>query len=160
MIIFNIHMENIMTKTNKALSTLVIALSLSSIASASFAAVASGAAAASTGASAPRASGDGKAHKDPMATPGIDKHIQAQTNAINKAEQNHRLTPEQGAKYRSNLTKINSELAADKADGKVTKDERQALRKELHENSKGIRQDVRANAPKRDHDKDGDKKQK
>jgi predicted secreted protein len=78
-------------------------------------------------------------------TPHLDHQLAHQNQVISRAEQRKNLTPEQSAQYRSSLAKIESELKEAKSDGKVTKDERSMIGKELKSNGQHLRQDIHAN---------------
>jgi len=77
--------------------------------------------------------------KDPAATPGIDKRLANQDKRMQQGVQSGRLTPQEAEKLQKREDKIKADVAAAKADGKVTKAERKQLNKELNKESRAIK---------------------
>ena len=81
---------------------------------------------------------DTPAPKNPNATPGIDKRIDNQEKRIEQGEKSGALTTREAGRMEKRNDKAEADLAAAKADGKVTKDERKDMHQELNRDSHAI----------------------
>ena len=71
-------------------------------------------------------------------TPVIDKRAVNQEKRIEAGEKSGQLTPKEANNLEKRETKLNNDIAAAKADGKVTKAERAKLTREENRDSKRI----------------------
>ena len=76
--------------------------------------------------------------RDPAATPGIDKRLDNQDKRIGQGEKSGALTPREAGRLEKREAKTEADLAAAKADGKVTGEERKGLHQELNKDSRAI----------------------
>jgi hypothetical protein len=76
--------------------------------------------------------------RDPAATPRIDQRLENQDRRIEQGEASGALTPRESVRLEARHEKLESDVAAAKADGVVTKDERMGLRHEENRNSRAI----------------------
>ena len=75
---------------------------------------------------------------DPTATPGIDKRQANQERRIQQGVKSGQLTTNEAARLEKREAKIEADKQAAKADGKVTKQERKHLQRELNQTSRAI----------------------
>lgn len=74
----------------------------------------------------------------PTATPRIDQRLDNQEKRIEAGEASGRLTDREANHLEARHDKVESDVAAAKADGTVTHDERTQLHKEVNRNSRAI----------------------
>ncbi len=78
------------------------------------------------------------APRNPAATPGIDKRLDNQEKRIEAGEKSGALTPREANRLEAREARTEADLAAAKADGKVTGAERKGLHHELNRNSRAV----------------------
>lgn len=90
--------------------------------------------------------------KDPAATPQIDKRIANQEKRIEQGAQSGALTPRETKRLEQGEIRIKADETAAKADGKVTRQERQQLQRELNQESRAIAREKHDRQRDRNHD--------
>ena len=91
-----------------------------------------------TVASAQTASTPAPVAKDPTATPRLDKRMANQEKRIEQGVASGQLTTKEATRMQARETKLATDVAAAKSDGKVIGAERKALEKEANRDSKAI----------------------
>ncbi len=79
-----------------------------------------------------------QAPHDPAATPRIDQRLDNQEKRIEAGEASGRLTEREANRLEARHDKVEGDVAAAKADGVVTKGERQQLHHEVNRNSRAV----------------------